>query len=315
MKRRAFITIATALAVAPRSANAAGGNVSIAYAGSLVAPMEKSIGPAFAATGYGYKGEGRGSTAIANLIRDGLRTPDVFISADTAAIESLRGPAGHDTAKWYATFASTRIQIAYSAKSKHAADFAAAARGAKPWYEILQIPGAIVARTDPAQDPKGYRVLLVMQLAERFYKQPGLQQKILGEQRNSEQIIPEEDALARLQTGEVDAIWAYSTESVARGLEVIELPPQINLGDPKFAPLYSSVSVTVGAKTYRGGPSIYALTIPTNATNPEGGAAFIEFFLGARGKALLAKAGLQIQTPSIVGDRTAIPPALVALLG
>ncbi len=314
MKRRFFLGLATATLLAPHAVSAADADVSIAYAGSLVTLMEKSLGPAFAATGYTYHGEGRGSTAIANLIREGLRTPDVFISADTAAIESLRGPSGRDTAKWYTTFASTRMQIAYSAKSKFAADFAAAARGTKPWYAVLQQPGIVVARTDPAQDPKGYRVLMVMQLAETFYRQLGLAKSILGEDRNAEQIVPEEVALARLQTGEVDAIWAYSTESISRGLDVVDLPPQINLGDPKESAFYFAASVTVGTKTYRGAPIVYAVTIPTNATNPSGGAAFVAFLLGAKGKALLARAGLSLVTASTVGDRRAIPPALAAIL-
>ena len=314
MKRDVFLGLATAAAFGPQMAAAAAADVSIAYAGSLVTLMEKSLGPAFAATGYTYLGEGRGSTAIANLIRDGLRTPDVFISADIAAIESLRGAAGHDTAKWYTTFASTRMQIAYSAKSKFAADFAAAARGTKPWYAVLQQPGIVVARTDPAQDPKGYRVLVVMQLAQTFYRQPGLAKRILGDDRNAEQIVPEEVALARLQTGEVDAIWAYSTESTSRGLDFIDLPPQINLGDPKESTGYAAASVTVGTKTYRGAPIVYAVTIPTNATNPSGGAAFVAFLFGAKGKALLARAGLTIVTASTVGDRSAIPPVLSLIL-
>ena len=314
MKRDVFLGLATAAAFVPQMAAAADADVSIAYAGSLVTLMEKSLGPAFAATGYTYEGEGRGSTAIANLIRDGLRTPDVFISADIAAIESLRGTAGHDAAKWYTTFASTRMQIAYSAKSKFAADFAAAARGTKPWYAVLQQPGIVVARTDPAQDPKGYRVLVVMQLAQTFYRQPGLAKRILGDDRNAEQIVPEEVALARLQTGEVDAIWAYSTESTSRGLDFIDLPPQINLGDPKESAGYAAASVVVGMKTYRGAPIVYAVTIPTKASNPSGGAAFVAFLLGTKGKALLARAGLSILRASTVGDRSAIPPVLIPIL-
>ena len=317
MKRYAFLAAGTAAVAAaiPRVARSAGSEVSIAYAGSLVTPMEKAIGPAFAATGYTYRGEGKGSTALANLIRAGLRTPDVFISADTAAIDSLRGSAAHDAAKWYATFAATRMQLAYSPKGKHAADFAAAAAGSKAWYEVLQQPGVLVARTDPAADPKGYRVLLVMHLAEAYYAKPGLAHAILGDDRNAQQVIPEEDALARLESGDIDAIWAYSTESVTRGLPAVELPPEINLGDPQNAARYGTATVTVGSKTYAGAPSVYALTIPTNALNPAGGAAFVAFLLGPAGKTLLSRAGLTVITPNVVGDRAAIAPALHDVLG
>ncbi len=314
MNRASFIAVTLAAQAAPRAAGAADDRVSVAYAGSLVIPMEKSIGPAFAATGHPYSGEGKGSTTLAGFIRDGLRTPDVFISADTAAVESLRGAAGHDSVRWYATFAATRMQIAYSLKSKHAADFAAAANGSKAWYDVLQEPGVLVARTDPAQDPKGYRVLMVMQLAQAFYKRLDLGQRIIGDAQNPQQVLPEEEALARLETGEVDAIWAYSTESVTRGLAAVELPPQINLGDPAFAALYATATVTVGAKTYRGAPSVYALTIPTNAANPAGGAAFVNFLLAPQGKALLTKAGLTVLVPTVIGDRSSIPAALQGTL-
>lgn len=315
MNRCAFLASTTLAVLLARAARAAGDDsVSVAYAGSLVTPMEKSIGPAFAATGHGYKGEGKGSTALANLIRDGLRTPDVFISADTAAIESLRGTAGHDAVKWYATFAATRLQIAYSAKGKFAADFAAAANGAKAWYDVLQQPGVVVARTDPAQDPKGYRVLLVMQLAQMFYKRPNLAAAVLGDERNPQQVLPEEDSFARLESGEVDAVWSYSTESTSRGLPAVDLPPQINLGDPKFADRYATASVTVGAKTYRGAPSVYALTIPVAAGNPAGGAAFVGFLLRSSGKSLLTQAGLTVLEPRVVGDKSAIAPELHTVL-
>jgi len=137
---------------------------------------------------------------------------------------------------------------------------------------------------------------------------------ILGDDRNAEQIVPEEVALARLQTGEVDAIWAYSTESTSRGLDFIDLPPQINLGDPKESAGYAAASVVVGMKTFRGAPIVYAVTVPTKASNPSGGAAFVAFLLGAEGKALLARAGLSILRASTVGDRSAIPPVLIPIL-
>ncbi len=153
-----------------------------------------------------------------------------------------------------------------------------------------------------------------MQLAEAFYKQAGLAQKILGDERNPQQVIPEEEALARLETGDVDAIWAYSTESATRRLPALELPPQINLGEPAYAKQYATASVTVGSKTYHGAPSVYALTIPTNAANPAGGAAFVAFLLGAQGQALLRDAGLTILAPGLSGDTSAVPAALANVL-
>ena len=58
--------------------------VFVMYAGSLVKIFEDAIGPAFQSESrYPYVGEGKGSVQVSNLIRDGFRTPDVFVSAGT----------------------------------------------------------------------------------------------------------------------------------------------------------------------------------------------------------------------------------------
>lgn len=310
MRRSIFLATSLALSAAPRLARGATSDVSVAYAGSLVTLMERSLGPTFdAASGATFKGQAKGSTALANLISGGLLSPDVFVSADIASVRSLLDGA-KPTARWYATWASTRVEIAYSPKSNFAADFDAAAKGKLAWYELLQRPGVRIARTDPAQDPKGYRVLLVMALAERYYKVPNLSQKILGDPENSEQVLPEESALARLDAGEIDGLWAYSTESVSRGLPAIALPPEIDLGDPARAATYATASVTVAGKMRTGSPSVYAFTIPTAAPNAAGALAFGKYLLSSAGRDLERKAGLTPLDPTFGGDVSAVPAGL-----
>ena len=66
------------------------GKVFVMYAASLVSTFENSLGPSFQKqTGYTYIGEGRGSIQIANMIIDGQRRPDVFVSAGTIPIMKL----------------------------------------------------------------------------------------------------------------------------------------------------------------------------------------------------------------------------------
>jgi molybdate/tungstate transport system substrate-binding protein len=313
MKRSLFLTTTAATALAfgiPYASRAAGGDVSVAYAGSLVTAMEKSIGPAFGATGYTYHGEGKGSVALAKLIGDRLRTPDVFISADPAVIASLETPPDR-TVSWYATFASTRMVLCYSRKSKFANAFADVASGKRAWPTLFSLPGITIARTNPALDPKGYRVIFVAQLAERTFHEPGLAERILG---NPNQILPEEDALARLETGEVDALWSYSVEAVSRNLPTIELGTNVDLGDPAHATDYMQASTAVNLAQRVGAPILFALTIPVAAPNPVGAAAFVAFFLGSEGRALQAKAGLFPQRPVAFGEHATIPAALQSLL-
>ena len=67
--------------------------------------METKIGPAFSHLGYNYKGEGHGSIQDANMIIDGQRFPDVFISVGGQPITKLivNNPS---LAKWYLSFVS-----------------------------------------------------------------------------------------------------------------------------------------------------------------------------------------------------------------
>ena len=49
------------------------GSVDVMYAGSLIRLFERRLGPAFqSATGFTFQGEGKGSVAIANLIKGGI---------------------------------------------------------------------------------------------------------------------------------------------------------------------------------------------------------------------------------------------------
>src|SRR5947209_17211998 len=159
--------------------------VSIAYAGSLVHVMEKKVGLAFTqATGYPYVGEGKGSSALANEIKGKLSFPDVFISASPAVNTTLMGDANGNYVSWYAPFIRSSLVIGYSASSKFATDFQAVASGSKTWYQVLEESGIRIGRTDPALDPKGVRTVIMTELAQTYYNQPGLSSKILGAANN-----------------------------------------------------------------------------------------------------------------------------------
>ena len=63
--------------------------VFVMYAASLIKTFEETLGPLFQKeTGYIYDGEPRGSTQVANMIIDGFRRPDFFVSAGTVPIKN-----------------------------------------------------------------------------------------------------------------------------------------------------------------------------------------------------------------------------------
>lgn len=299
------------------AAPASGGTVNVAYAGSLVHLMEKTVGPGFAkASGDTYQGQGAGSTTLANQIAGGILTPDVFISASTAVYPLLRHSAHGNLAPWDITFGSTAMVIGYSPKSAFATQLQAAAHGMTPWYQVLQTPGLLIGRTDPRLDPKGTNTILAMELAERYYHQPGLTQHVLGSAENTAQIFPEENLVARLASGQLDVGFFYLNEVKDAGLPYITLPDQINLSNPSDASLYAQVSYTDSSgKTATGAPIVYTLTILSNASNTAGADAFVRYLLSGAGHADLTSAGILALTPTVSGDSSTLPADLKALVG
>ncbi|MGA9845287.1 MAG: extracellular solute-binding protein [Nitrososphaeraceae archaeon] len=295
----------------PSSSNQ-GGKVFVMYAGSLVKIFEKDLGPAFQTkTGYTYTGEGRGSLQIANMILDGQRRPDVFVSAGTIPINKLinstsiisKSPLTQGLVK----FASGEMVIAYLPTSKFHTDLDKAKKGLEPWYQVLSEQGFKLGRTDPDLDPKGYYTILMSKLANSYYKDPNIKQRILGDDKNPKQLFPEETLITTLETGHLDAIVAYKHEAVARGLEYIALPPQINLGNPSFSNFYKTATYTLpSGQTVHGEPIYFSVTIPNTYQNLAGAKIFVKFLLSPDGSSILQRDGLDHISPVIQGHMRAL---------
>jgi len=284
--------------------------VSVLYAGSLAAVMENGIGPAFTkATGIGYQGEAQGSLGAAQLIRDRLRSPDVFISADPVVNEKiLMGPQNGNLVRWFATVAYSQLVLAYSPHSRFAPRFQDAQNGKLNWYEVLQTPGLRFGRADPTIDPKGYRTLFLFRLASRYYHKPEIV-GLLGDPLNPAQVFPEIVLMARVESGQFDAGIFYKHEVTAHKLPYITLPPEINQGDPRFARLYAGESYTnPSGQQVNGGPIVFTVTIPEKARGNETGLAFVRFLLSSNN--LLKDFGFTLAGHRVGGDASQVPADL-----
>jgi molybdate/tungstate transport system substrate-binding protein len=278
--------LATALCFASASAGLAAGAVNVLYAGSLVNLMERGVGPAFdKATGDTFQGYGGGSVGLANQIKGKLRQGDIFISANPKVNDSLTGASNGDWVSWYITFAESPLVIGYSPSSKFASDFKT-----KPWYQVMLEPGIKIGRTDPKLDPKGALTVTLMKQAETFYKSPGLAQNVLGADDNPAQVLPEETLVGRLQSGQLDAGFFYSTETSDAKIPAINLPPEIT---PK---------------------AVYTVTILHSAPNGAGADQFVAFLLGNDGQNLLKEHGLTLQKLNLTGDANAVPKDIQSIL-
>lgn len=314
-----LMTVACASAPAPAASQNlihGSGPVSVMYAGSLTMLLEKKLGPAFnGATGFSFQGEGKGSLAITNLIKGGVRAPDVFVSADPAVFTSLQGQGNGSYVSWWVAFASTEMVIGWSPRSRFRADFESAKAGTRTWQSVLEEPGLRLGRTDPELDPKGYRTLFLFQLDERRTGNTGEARRILGDSRNPNQVFPEEQLVARMQEGQLDAGVFYRIEAVEAGLPYLPVPPEVNQGDPSRAAQYASATFTNSRGQHiQGAPIVYTVTIPRTVRNQAGAKSFVQFLLGKNGQQMLRTEGLQSLTPVVAGDPGAVPSEIRPLV-
>jgi molybdate/tungstate transport system substrate-binding protein len=271
---------------AAASAWAADSTVNVLYAGSLVNLMERSIGPAFEQkSGDRFQGFTGGSNKLANEIKGKLRRGDVFVSANPKVDDQLMGQTSGDWVRWYIAFAESPLVISYNPSSRFVNDLKN-----KSWYEVLTEPGLKLGRTDPKLDPKGALTIELLKRAEAFYSRPNLSQQIIGAPDNPGQVLPEETLIGRLQSGQLDVGFFYSTETSDAKIPAIKLPDEI-------------------AQKAR-----YTVTILRDAPNPAGAERFVSFLLGSQGRDLLTQHGLELLKPELSGDGEAVPAAIKSLV-
>jgi molybdate/tungstate transport system substrate-binding protein len=303
-RRISGLALAGLLLGAPASVRAQApltGELIVFNAGSLALPFRNLL-QAFKKANPGVRTaqESSGSLEAARKITELGKVPDVLAVADYSIIPKLLIPAHAD---WYATFATNALVLAFRNESPGGLEIAN-----YNWYQVLLRPGMRIGRSDPVLDPAGYRTLLVWQLAERYYRQPTLATLLKAASPPRYMRPKEADLTSLLQLGELDYVWTYLSIARANGFRWLDLPAEINLGDPGMAATYAQARVVLPGATrapkdsveFRGEPIVYALTIPKSAPHPEVAEAFVRFALSTEGQRIIAEAGL---TP-------AVPPAL-----
>lgn len=282
------------------------GELVIFHAGSLTVPMHE-IADSFNVQypDVKVKMEASGSVDAARKISDLGREADLMASADYKVIENLLIP---DYTSWFIKFASNELALVYDENSRYAGEISR-----ENWPEILLRDDVDYGRSDPDADPCGYRSVLTVQLAEKYYKCPQLAEKILN--KNTNYIRPKEtDLLALLESNALDYIFIYRSVAVQHGLDYIALPDSINLGNPEYKDYYKTASVEISGKrpqekiSVEGEPMVYGITILNNAPNKPAAEAFLHFLLSKNnGLDILEKNGQASVIPASNSFYKAIP--------
>ena len=249
--------------------------LSVFHAGSLSVPM-KNLAASFEKENPGVKVqlEASGSLACVRKITELNRICDVLALADYSLIDELMIP---QYAEWNILFATNELCLVYTDKSKKAGEI-----NDRNWFEILMDDEIHYGRSDPNADPCGYRTVLAVNLADRYYQGGKDWQKLL-EKDNRFIRGKETDLNALLESQTIDYMFNYRSVAVQHGFKYLQLPDSVNLSNPSLDSWYATARVNIRGTspgttvTQKGATIVYGLTIPLNAPNPKLGEKFVQF--------------------------------------
>jgi len=270
--------------------------LSVFHAGSLSIPM-KNLASEFEKENPGVivHLEAAGSLACIRKITELHQTCDVLALADFNLIDQLMIP---DYADWNILFATNELCLVYTDDSNQADQIST-----KNWYEVLMNPDIHYGRSDPDADPCGYRTILALKLANRFYQGGVDWERLL--QKDTRYIRGKEtDLNILLESRAIDYMFNYRSVAVQHGYKYLRLPDSINLSNPALNSWYSMSTVEVrGAGpgttvTQTGASIIYGMTIPSNAPNPKLAKKFVRFITNPeKGMLIIEKSGQNALKP------------------
>lgn len=280
LAKKALIVMALALVVTMFGCGPQAETLTISHAGSLKVPFEqlKTEFEKYHPTVDIVLESGGSAEIISRAIAQeqaGESPPDIIASADYALIPERLYEDGY--ADWYIAFARNKMVLCYCDDAPGSEDMAS---GRCSWYDVLRNDAVSYGHSDPDADPCGYRTLLVIQLAQKYYHDeaadfgltadpsadglydsliPGAEHERgrtggISEARpgGSEEIVSKKsvDLIVALETGDLDYAFEYRSVAVQHKLNFIELDDHINLSKtnmelPGVEDFYKEASVEI----------------------------------------------------------------------
>ncbi len=284
------------------------GKLPISHAGSLTVPFNE-VNKEFMRQNPGVEivTDAGGSAAIIRKVTEQGKEAGIVASADYKLIPNMMIPKQTD---WYVVFASNQIVLCYTDKSRFGDQV-----NAGNWYDVLRKDGVTYGRSNPDQDPAGYRTLMVWQLAAKYHNQPNLYDTLLGAPGDKMKATAAE-MVALLKDGTLDYAFEYDSVAKQNNLKYVAFPDEINLSSKKFEDSYSQAKVDIkGAKpgetvSMMGEPILYAVTVPKAFANQELAFAWLKFLLSDRAIGIMEAVGQSSIKPALASDPGKLPEAL-----
>ena len=293
-------------------------------AGSLIIPFA-DIESAFEAKypDIDVLAEYHGSIQVMRHVTELHEPIDVVATADASLVPMLmyatnNPETGRPYADWFIRFASNKLMLAYTPSSLYADEI-----NQDNWPEILTRPEVKYGLPDPRFDAAGYRAMMAFALQENMLERYDLFKSMFKDQFTYPVTIFREDGdtliripeiletksethifirgasvflIALMQSGDLDYAFEYESVVKQHGLNIVELPDEVNLGSHDLADFYQNVEVRLDFQRFStveprffGEPIEYGITIPDSAPHPEAAELFIKFLMSEEGRSIMAE--------------------------
>jgi molybdate/tungstate transport system substrate-binding protein len=264
-----------------------------------------------------------GSLLLAHEIAEG-NPVSVFISVSHSAVTPEH--LGNESSGWAIAFASDQMAIAYanvslqnSAASAAVAAYnsAVASNTTAAWnnfFSMITSGSVKVGISNPNADPAGYRGWIVLEAAGQAYANASsfFENRMLSNNGNVT-ASSAADLVGPLETGQIQFLFIYKSAAIAHKLNYLQLPDQVNLGNPKYAKFYSKFSYQLANGVEKGGVIALFITVPADSTDTTDSLQFVVFVV-KNSPTLLASYGLIPLTPARLYNSTTIPQPLQELV-
>jgi molybdate/tungstate transport system substrate-binding protein len=309
--------------------------LTVLHAGSLSGPfyeLEKIYESTYPQVDV--RREAAGSAATIRKVTDLHKIADVVGSADYLLIDTMMINTEPQYADWNLQFARNQLVIAFTARSKYNTEI-----NDTNWIDILQRPKVIFGFSNPNHDPCGYRAVMMIQLAEIYYKRSDLFEALIQSHSDISCIpdaqvgnytiyVPEDlnfdtgkilirpketDLIPLLETGNLDYLIIYRSiayQHEGAGIMYISLPDNIDLSTMSYRAVYQKVKLVQYADKaekriiIRGEPIIYGITIPLNARHESLALDFVTMVITERGHSVLSAHGLTPIVPPTAAEES-----------
>jgi molybdate/tungstate transport system substrate-binding protein len=268
--------------------------------------------------------KGGGSFGLAREIASEGSNAQVSVFMPVALSAASPSYLGNYSSGWAIAFVADQLTIAYTNASvnnpyaEQALKFAQEGEAGNntAWYYFfseLSSGKVKVGISNPNTDPAGFRAWITLELAGYEYANNTylFYDDML---KNGGNVTASNAAqlVSPLEAGQINFLFIYKSAAIAKGLQYVQLPPQVNQGDPSYFSLYSKFSYNLSTGPVRGSPIYLFITVPKNTNDLNESLQFVIYVV--EHSDLLDKFGLMPLSPAILFNSTAVPPQIASLL-